>query len=148
MTPERKAEIALNKQLSQKKHNLVNRAISATFHLLEDSFMYGTTLWPENGFKVGWHSEVENQITIGARVTDEYGCVVLNFRAPNYARISEQCKAIELILNYAVYDDIYFEYVRGGKHHIYGLGLYNPRVVTDTDQLIYEFKDKNDEQIR
>ncbi|MFI5453545.1 hypothetical protein ACHMWN_15495 [Pedobacter sp. UC225_61] len=120
------------------KQNLVQRAITAAMHILHDSFMFGTPLWPKRGFNVGWYPEKMDCIMVGARIDEGYGVLVLNLKAPNYTRITKQCKAIELIMSDAIYEDILFTYIRGGYHHHH---LGNCTVVSQTDQLIFGFSE-------
>lgn len=103
-------------QLTQQKRDLSSRVVTAALHLLHDSHLYGTSLWPKKGFNVGYgiSSELKDGLWIfcnayGHEFIPQIGRLGINTQNTPYSRVKKQFDAIELILSEAIYDNIHFE---------------------------------------
>jgi len=99
------------------KSDIVNRVVNATMHILHESVLYGSNLWPKKGFKGGicWDKPLDDTVWFGINA---YG----HERKPIIGRIGfhrmdefmkprsyKQYKMIRLILDEAIHDEIFFE---------------------------------------
>ncbi|NII81682.1 MULTISPECIES: hypothetical protein [unclassified Pedobacter] len=105
------------KEQSAIRLGIINRVFSAVMHILEESHIYGTDLWPVNGFKAGaWPDLDENGIykydTINIYIIAQAEPAMYKVRFNNWntseQRIVDQTNQMLLIFGDAVYDNIHF----------------------------------------
>jgi len=127
MPTPRQIAIANKKEQNEIKRGIINIVTSAAMHVIYDSYLAGSALWPKKG--VLSHSmnnfELNDVIDVQARIIyDKNGNadekLILNLINTNYARILKQSSQLELIMDQAVYQGVCFEYL--DIYHI-GLGL-------------------------
>ena len=127
MPTPRQIAIAQKKEQNEVKRGIINIVTSAAMHIIYDSHLPGSPLWPKKG--VLSHSmnnfELNDVIDVQARIIyDKNGNadekLILNLINTNYARILKQASQLELIMDQAVYQGVCFEYL--DIYHI-GLGL-------------------------
>lgn len=89
----------------------VNQAICAAMHILYDSRLYGSNLWPKY-FTIEWFPEKNDHFTIAARIDNEGKLKRLIINANNHQRFKtrmyNQLTEINLILDNAVYAGVLF----------------------------------------
>ena len=127
MPTPRQIAIAQKKEQNEVKRGIINIVTSAAMHIIYDSHLAESQLWPKKG--VLSHStnnfELNDVIDVQARIIyDKNGNadekLILNLINTNYARILKQSSQLELIMDQAVYQGVCFEYL--DIYHI-GLGL-------------------------
>lgn len=105
------------KELSAIRLGVINRVFSAVMHILEDSNIYGTDLWPVNGFKAGSFPDLDENgnyknDTINIKVIAQTEPHMYKVRFNNWntskQRIVDQTNQMLLIFGDAVYDNIHF----------------------------------------
>lgn len=99
------------------KADIVQRVVAATMHLIHDSDLQNTPLWPKNGFKVGSFPE-KNKLgnykadTICAKVLmqmeSSYYWIRFNLWCTTYGRGLKQQQQLILIFDQAVSENLYF----------------------------------------
>ena len=101
---------------AQNKRDLISRVISAALTLLHESNMYGTVLWPKQGFVLGHGIGQPNNDTwyLGVNVfgIDQnpiIGRLGFNIHTRGKKRISNQIEQINLVLDQAFCEGIFFE---------------------------------------
>jgi len=111
----RQLAIAQKKQDTERKLPIIARVCSAAMHLLHDSHMADTTLWPRKGFLAGFRQEDDksDSIRFSARMEFDQGkatwqAIYFNVLNKSGARCYKQAKQIDLILDQAVYDGVHF----------------------------------------
>ncbi|RQO66811.1 hypothetical protein DBR40_21920 [Pedobacter sp. KBW01] len=96
---------------------IINRVFSAVMHILEESHIYGTDIWPVNGFKAGSFPDFDEhgiykQDTINVNVLARAEPPMYKVRFNNWntseQRIVDQTNQMLLIFGDAVYDNIHF----------------------------------------
>jgi hypothetical protein len=91
------------------KPDTINAVVNAAMHMLEDSGMRGSKLWPKNGFRVGSGALADCiYIAVNAYSFPTVGRLVFN--PPDTRRSDKQSDQIRLIFDYGRYENIYFEY--------------------------------------
>jgi hypothetical protein len=91
------------------KPDTISTVINAAMHMLEDSGMYGSKLWPKNGVRTGSGSLTDCiYLAVNAYGFPTVGRLVFN--PPDTRRGDKQSDQIRLIFDYAIRDNIYFEY--------------------------------------
>lgn len=112
-----------NKEINHQKRNFVHQAIASAMTLLEQSEFKQTELWPKY-FTIEWHPKEDDHFTIAARIDDDINSKRLILNSKNQekfeSRMIDQLKAIELILDHSVENNIKFEHQ---EHSILGLDL-------------------------
>jgi len=105
------------KEQSALRLGIINRVFSAVMHILEESHIYGTDIWPVNGFKAGSFPDVDEN---GAYINDTINVKVIAQAEPHMykvrfnnwnlteQRIVDQTNQMLLIFGDAVYDNIHF----------------------------------------
>lgn len=106
------------------KRAKISEAITAAMHILHDSSLFQSKLWPSGGLYAGWPREDNNDtIYIGARIdNDAEPLLIVNLFSKNYDRIYKQMDAIELILSDAIKDDFKFQWLNLPRY-ISGVGI-------------------------
>lgn len=97
------------KALAQIKRESIQRAISACMHLLHDSYLPDTDLWPEY-ILAGWMPEKVNTIMVGARIDEISNDLIINNFTYNFDDTEAQMEAIKNILDQSIYEGVYFEF--------------------------------------
>jgi hypothetical protein len=98
------------------KQNIVHHACDTAMHILYNSGLAETNLWPKKGFKAG-HGigcEKKDRIYFSANAfgwdkKPVYGRLGFNIWNTPLPRERKQNRAIRLILDYAYYNDLFFE---------------------------------------
>lgn len=105
-----------NNQMKPTKQDIISRAINAVMHILHDSHLYGSDLWPEHGFKTGISRDKISDIIdvyISAGVNDTtkkyYQSMHFNIMNVQHKRSLDQAKSLDNIFDKAIYDGVYFE---------------------------------------
>jgi len=104
-------------QLSQQKRDMVQRAYSAIMHILTDSQLYGTSLWPKHGFKPGYAIDKPQNDTIWISVSYSVneknkisgGLGFNKMEHFNSPRGEKQCSQLRLIIDASYYDGFLFK---------------------------------------
>lgn len=113
------------KEILKQKRNLIHQAISSAMTLLEQSEFNQSNLWPKY-FTIEWHPNKNDHFTMAARIDDDIDSKRLIINAINHKRfekrMNNQLMAIELILDQAINDNIFFQHQR---HSIAGLNIQN-----------------------
>lgn len=98
------------------KQNIIHHVCDTAMHILHDSYLSNTNLWPKRGFKAGWGigCEVKDRIYYGANAygwdqTPAFGSIVFNVWNTGIKRLDLQHYHIKLILDYAYRNDLLFE---------------------------------------
>lgn len=123
------------------KRATIDKVFVACMHILENSQLYGTSLWPKNGFIVGSFPEKNSRgnpkldvICIKPLITDEYNSWVrFNLWNKSESRAFKQCKQLKLIFDQTTYDGIYFtdkwplrkDYLGGHDHETHIMGMHD-----------------------
>ena len=110
MPTEKQIAAQLKREKAQLKKDTITFVIESVMSILHGSSLYGSTLWPKNGFKLGYHGTEElDTITIGVNIVvdSEYKKVRFNIWGKE-ARVLKQRKQLVLIFDQALYDGIYF----------------------------------------
>jgi hypothetical protein len=99
------------------KTDIVQRVVSATMHLLHNSDLQNTALWPKNGFKSGYgiSTDIKDALWVGCNAygidaDPVIGRMGMNTWNTGVARTNKQFKRIAIIIDQAIEDDIYFEH--------------------------------------
>jgi hypothetical protein len=128
MPTEKQIAAQLKKERSEIKRGIVNRVTSAALHVIHDSQLNGTKLWPTDGVLAHSTATFDYDDIIGVQVLityDDNGVanqkLKINLINKNYPRIIKQKEQIELILDQSSEDNVYFEYVDFTE---IGIGLY------------------------
>ncbi len=98
------------------KQDIISRVTCAAMHVLHDSRLYDSDLWPEHGFKAGYPKEtfIHDEVYIAAKICnyplhkEDDQSVIFNMHSFIPKRIKEQALEIDLIMDNAVYDGILF----------------------------------------
>lgn len=106
----------IRRTLSARKQDVAGMVVSAAFHIVHDSQMYGTTLWPKNDFVAGYGIEcnVKDRIYIGINAygIDQdpvTGLLLFNIHNTPFPRHKKQQQQIRLIMDQAIYNNIRFD---------------------------------------
>lgn len=108
------------KALAQIKRDQINDAITGAMHILYDSHLKGTTLWPKKGLHAGFKIDDYDTISVQAFINDLGNKLVINFYNNNDARINKQANAIMLIMEDAIYNNLHYTYI---DHSAIGCGI-------------------------
>ena len=93
-----------------KKEGLVSEIYETIMHLLYESNLYGSSLWPKKSFKAGWDNMGMNDvICIGIHATPPTGLIQFNIYGLSIKRIRDQDMAIKKLFHQTIYNEIYFE---------------------------------------
>lgn len=116
------------KQVNELKRAEIQHTIACALHILHESYMYGTKIWPKRGFKAGWGDhKTKDIIMVNARVDYDMPPqfvrrLIINTTSPTPRRMYDQMEAIELILSDAVYDGVVFRFHRSTWMHTSSIG--------------------------
>ena len=94
------------------RNTVVQEVITTAMHMLHDSYLYGSDLWPVNGFKAGSGigSHLEDCIHVGANsVNNQSGRLYFNIFNTTEERITQQAFHIKQIFDFTLRDGIRFE---------------------------------------
>lgn len=98
------------------KANIILHVCDTAMHILHDSDLKLTDLWPGGGFKPIERNTIFVTDTIyytvnafGIELTPMTGRFVIGVRDYDEERKNKQFKAISLLLDHAYYNDLYFE---------------------------------------
>lgn len=95
-----------NQIAAQLKKDTISRVYSAILHLLEESVLHESKLWPKNGFVPGYFNKgVLDVITVGIRIEDEYD--IKNIRLNNYCKSESRAKKQHTIIVNVLQDSFY-----------------------------------------
>ena len=111
MPTDRQIAAQLKKEVANMKRDQIVMATEAVLHILHNSQLYGSSLWPKNGFLTGgyrWDEKLDT-ITIGINIVpeSEYKKVRFNIWGKE-TRVLRQRKQLVLIFDQAIYNGIYF----------------------------------------
>lgn len=116
MPTEKQIAAQLKREEIQMKRDLVSRVSVAALIILEESYLFGSRLWPKDGFKMGNGLDTNPKECIfmginayGIHKDPVIGRLGLHPTTFNETRKKSQYKHIRHILDYAVYDNILFE---------------------------------------
>ena len=116
MPTEKQTEAQLAKAAVPIKQHLVHHVCHTAMHIIHDSYLPKTNLWPKNGMRVGWGIGCPNKDTIfyGVNVyewdqTPVKGVLKFNIWNTRERRSLHQALHIKRILDYAYLNDLYFE---------------------------------------
>lgn len=98
------------KELAQIKRAQIDTAITAAMHILHDSHLFGTTLWPKKGMHAGFNIDEYDTISVQAFINEFEHKVVINFFGNNNPRMDKQMNAVKLVMDDSIYEDIAFTY--------------------------------------
>ena len=111
--------------LSNRKQDIVQRVVTAAMHIIYDSNLYGSDLWPEKEFVAGFGIEcvVKDRIYVGVNAygVDKNpieGLLIFNINNTPILRHKKQSNQIRLIMDQAFYDGIYFSDVSQSSRFI------------------------------
>lgn len=98
------------------KQDIISQVTSAAMHILHDSYLYGSTLWPKRGFVIGALREdfihdiiyVIARVRLNQRTLENDQSLSLILHSLNYKRIKKQAQTLDLILDYAVHSNVSF----------------------------------------
>ena len=128
MPTPRQIAAQLKKERTERKRGIVARVTSAALHIIHDSAFNGSELWPEDGVRAHSTSTFDYDDIIDVQVLITYNeqgeadeKLKINLINKDYPRINKQKEQIELILDQASGDDVYFEYIKSSE---IGIGLY------------------------
>jgi hypothetical protein len=98
------------------KQNIVHHVCDTSMHILHNSYLFGSNIWPKNGFKVGWGigCKIKDCIYIGVNAygwekAPVVGRLVFNIWNTGARREKQQAKHIRIIMDQAYQNDLYFE---------------------------------------
>ncbi|AMR34194.1 hypothetical protein A0256_23440 [Mucilaginibacter sp. PAMC 26640] len=98
------------------KQNLVHHITDTAMHLLHDSYLTHTNLWPKNGIHAGWGigCSKKDRIYIGVNAygwnqNPIIGRLGINIGNTGVRRKAAQVKHLEILLDYAYINDVFFE---------------------------------------
>jgi hypothetical protein len=98
------------------KQNIVHHVCDTAMHILNDSDLYWTKLWPKNGFKAGYGigSEVKDRIYYFCAIWDilatpPTGHLQFNIHNTPDNRESKQVDSLKLIYDQSYLNNIFFE---------------------------------------
>jgi hypothetical protein len=128
MATQKQITAQLKKERNEIKRGIVARVTTAALHIIHDSQMRATSLWPEDDVVAHSTSTFDYDDIIDVQVLINYnedGLVheklKINLINKDYDRITEQKNQLELILDHSSADNIYFEY---DDFNEIGLGMY------------------------
>lgn len=104
------------------KRGITDLAIVAAMHILHDSHLNGSELWPKKGMFAGWGFEDWDTVYVGARIFDDHNLLRVNIWDQDLERIREQIDAFDMVLDQATYDNIFFTAYHHGLNTS-GLGM-------------------------
>ena len=110
MATERQITAQLKREKVQLKKDTITLVVEAVMSILHESSFYGSTLWPKNGFKLGYHGTEElDTTTIGVNIDmdSNYRKVRFNIWGKD-ARVLKQRKQLVLLFDQALHEGIYF----------------------------------------
>lgn len=124
------------KAINELKRYEIQHTIACALHILHESYMYGTKIWPKRGFRGGWTDfRTRDIINVGARV--DYDSepqwmrrLIINTTSPTPRRMYDQMEAIELVLSDAVYDGVLFRFNRSSWMHTSDVGKHGQLTFT------------------
>lgn len=116
MPTEKQIAAQLKREQAEINRGIIDQVTSAALHILHESYLPETTLWPKKGFKAGYRSKSaeNNAIIYSARRTYELNYPVwqaIYFQCMNKSerRCINQQKHIYQIMDSAIYDGIHFD---------------------------------------
>lgn len=116
MPTHRQIEAQVKKESGFFKQNLVHQVADTALHIIYDSYLYGSNLWPKKGFRAGWGigCDLKDCIYYGVNAwgwMDENpnGAIVFNFHNTPLNRRWKQITHLKILLDYTIINDIYFE---------------------------------------
>jgi hypothetical protein len=96
--------------------NIVNMVCDTTMYILHDSYLYGSNLWPKNGFKVGSGigTKIKDCIYVGVNAYGHdqnpiIGALRFNIWNTGARRFWKQHHHIKLIMDFAYKNELLFE---------------------------------------
>lgn len=99
------------------KKDIISRVTAAALHILHDSQLFGSNLWPKNGVVVPATANHDAKDVIEVRplihtLPDGTTSQILRLNMFNdsYARVKKQQMVIEPILDHSIYDNIHFTF--------------------------------------
>jgi hypothetical protein len=95
----------------QYKRNVVSRVIGSALHILHESYLPHTKLWPSAGIRIGNGLSVHDRecIFMGANVCREgFGVLHMWPTTKSEQRERSQKKHVKLILDQAIHDGVVF----------------------------------------
>lgn len=138
----------LHNQVQAAKRDKLSRVISAAMHIIHESHLSGSNLWPEHGFQIGYHgSEFLHDIAyLNAKYwnyppkEEEDKLLIINMQSLDAKRLKSQGAAIDMIMEEATYDDVLFNiliYKNDALNDRYFLGGY---LIPNSHSLQLRFK--------
>jgi len=107
MTPDKPPT---KKELAQIKRDQINDAITGAMHILYESHLFGTTLWPKKGVHAGFKIDDYDTISVTCNINDNYRRLTVNFYGNNNPRIDKQMNAVKLIMDDSTYENLLYTY--------------------------------------
>lgn len=110
MSTTKQIEAQLKTEQSKIKRDIISHVMESVMHILYDSQLYESSLWPKNGFKSGYTGEEKmDTITIGILVINESGFKKIQFNIwGKERRVLKQRRQLALIFDQCVYDNLFF----------------------------------------
>jgi len=131
MPTPRQIILAQKKADTERKLPMIARVCSAAMHLLHDSHLYDTSLWPKRGFLAGFVNEFDksDSVRYSARMEFENGkptwqAIYFKILNKSGARCYKQSKQIDLILDQAIYDGVHFTSEQEADNYFYHTDCY------------------------
>jgi hypothetical protein len=98
------------------KQNIVHHVCDTAMHILHNSYLYGSDMWPKNGFKAGWGigCKIKDCIYYGVNAygwdqNPVIGRLAFNLHNVGVRRLKQQTKHIETILDLSIMNDLLYE---------------------------------------
>ncbi len=106
----------IKKEQADIKRGIIDQVTCAVMHILYDSHLYGTILWPKNGVVACGNEGFEKGdiIMVRAIVRGNENRLLLNMVNKSHKRVREQAKIIEPILDQAIYDNVFLHFTHYG----------------------------------
>lgn len=127
MHPKPVSKAAIKREQSERKRGIINTVTSAALHIIHDSHLNGSTIWPKKGIQSHSTDMFEKTDVIDVQVFVHYNDdgstnekMRINLLGTNYARMVKQEKQLESIIDQSIYDGVHFQYVDRGD---IGVGL-------------------------
>lgn len=110
MATEKQIADQLKREQKQAKRDLISYITESVLHMLHDSQLFGSNLWPKKGFVSGYKGNEElDTISIIIVISDNNSYKKVRFNIlGKEARVLKQHRQLVLIFDQAVYNDIYF----------------------------------------
>ncbi len=110
MPTPRQLEAQLKREQKQAKRDLISYITEIVLYVLHESQLFGSNLWPKNGFVPGYRGQEElDTINIIIVIGDNNSYKKVRFNIwGKEARVLKQRKQLVLIFDQSVYNDVYF----------------------------------------